>query len=190
MPSQEKRKRNVKVEPTSTCEFVEVVDALDRPIAVLPLLEVHRQRLRHRSVMVLVYDLHGKVFLQKRNAAKTVYPGRWDLSATGHVRAGESREDAALRELDEELGIRVESLELRHCVDAGPDTNWEFVSLYSAGRLAQRPEPNPQELSGGYFFDQQELECLVATFPDMLTPGLIHFWENGLIFSSPDPQSA
>lgn len=181
MPSEKKLKRNIKVEPSSAGELVEVTDENNRPIAVLPLLEVHRQRLRHRSVMVLVYDLRGKVFLQKRSPAKTIYPGRWDLSATGHVRAGESSEDAALRELDEKLGIRVESLEFRHRVEAGPDTNWEFVSLYSAGRLAQRPEPNPQELSGGYFFDQQELECLVATFPDMLTPGLIHFWENGLI---------
>lgn len=171
-----------KVELSSAGELVEVVDELDRPLAVLPLVEVHKQRLCHRSVMVLVYNPRGKIFLQKRNQAKTSYPGRWDISATGHVRAGESGEDAALRELHEELGIRVESLKLKRRVEAGPDTDWEFVSLYSAGIIAQQPAPNPAGLSGGYFFDEQELECLVGSFRDMLTPGLIYFWEHGLIF--------
>lgn len=174
--------------PFSATELVEVVDASDRPIAVLSLREAHRQRLRHRAVMVLVYNLQGKVFLQKRTQGKSTYPGRWDLSATGHVQAGESSEDAALRELQEELGIRAESLELKRRIEAELETDWEFVSLYSAGKVRQEPIPNPLELAGGYFCDAQEVACLVANFRDLLTPGLIYCWERGLIF--PQNESA
>lgn len=45
-----------------------------------------------------------EVVLQKRAADKDVWPGRFDASAAGHVRFGESAVEAA-REIDEELGI-------------------------------------------------------------------------------------
>ncbi|WP_034627835.1 NUDIX hydrolase [Desulfocurvibacter africanus] len=175
-------KRNLKSFHSPASELVEVVDEKDRPIAVMPLQEVHKQCLRHRSVMVLLYNLQGKIFLQKRGQAKALYPGRWDISASGHVQAGESCEDAALRELQEELGIQLDSLKLKQRVGAGPNTGWEFVSLYSAGKINQHPAPAPLELAGGYFVDEQELESLVVNFRDLLTPGLAYFWENGLIF--------
>jgi len=170
-------------------EVVDVVDARDRPLAVLPLEEVHRQRLLHRSVLVLAYDAAGKVYLQRRSAAKALYPGRFDVSASGHVQAGEAREDAARRELAEELGLQVATLRELARLPASAQTAWEFVTLYSAGRFAQAPRPDPAELDGGIFVDAQELECLVNLFRDQLTPGLAHFFEAGLVFrdeSGPD----
>jgi isopentenyldiphosphate isomerase len=44
------------------------------------------------------------VVLQKRAADKEVWPGRFDASAAGHVRFGESAVEAA-REIEEELGV-------------------------------------------------------------------------------------
>lgn len=190
MTAKKTLKGNLKLPTPPNAELVEVVDQQDRPIAVLPLQEVHKQCLRHRSVMVLLYNVQGKVFLQKRSQTKALYPGHWDISATGHVQAGESGEDAALRELREELGIVVDSLQLKHRVEAGPGTGWEFVSLYSAGKTNQQPNPSPQELDGGYFLDEQELEGLVANFRDLLTPGLVYFWESGLIFPTRIPQQS
>lgn len=187
MTAKKSLKRNPKLPAPSPAELVEVVDEQDRPIAVLPLSEVHKQCLRHRSVMVLLYNAQGKVFLQKRSRTKALYPGRWDISATGHVQAGESGEDAALRELREELGIVADSLRLKHRVEAGPDTGWEFVTFYSAGKTNQQPTLSPQELDGGYFLDEQELERLIANFRNLLTPGLVYSWEKGLIFPARIP---
>ncbi|MEW5772679.1 MAG: NUDIX domain-containing protein [Thermodesulfobacteriota bacterium] len=163
-------------------ELVDVVDEADRPIGVLPLAEVHRQGLYHRSVRVAVFDHAGRVYLQKRSKAKELYPGRLDLSATGHVRAGESREAAALRELQEELGIAAERL--RHVADVAgsPDTNFEFITLYTAGRLDALPRPNPDEVESGFFADRSELDYLMANYRDQLTPGLVHSLEKGLLF--------
>lgn len=163
-------------------ELVEVVDATDRPVAVMPLREVHRQRLLHRSVFVLVYGPGGKVFLQRRSLRKAQFPGRYDVSASGHVQAGESRLQAALRELSEELGLTPGTLRELARVPASVETSYEFVTLYSAGRVAQPPHPDPRELDGGMFVDRQELECLVTSFRDQLTPGLAHFFDTNLIF--------
>jgi isopentenyl-diphosphate delta-isomerase len=163
-------------------ELVDVVDESDRPIGVLPLTEVHRQGLYHRSVRVAVFDRQGRVYLQKRSSAKELYPGRLDLSATGHVKAGEAREAAALRELHEELGLTADRLHHVADVAGSPDTNFEFITLYTAGRLDAQPRPNPAEVESGFFADRSELDFLMTNYRDQLTPGLVHSLEKGLLF--------
>jgi 8-oxo-dGTP diphosphatase len=46
----------------------------------------------------------GRVLLGQRSARRTAYPGVWDLPG-GHVEAGETAEQALVRELREELGV-------------------------------------------------------------------------------------
>ncbi len=162
---------------------MDIVDAHDQPYAVMPLEQAHQQMLYHRAVLVLVYDVQGRLYLQKRNEDKLLYPGCWDISATGHVKAGESREDAALRELYEELGLRPARLEKLQSIPASPFTGYEFITLFSAGRVKERPKPNPDEVSDGMFVESEELEFLAGQYNDMLTPGLVTFWSQGLLFS-------
>lgn len=52
------------------------------------------------------------VLLQKRSAQKDSYPGCYDISAAGHVAAGEEILPSALRELREELGIEASAEDL------------------------------------------------------------------------------
>ncbi len=52
------------------------------------------------------------ILLQKRSAQKDSYPGCYDISAAGHVTAGEEFLPCALRELWEELGISASEEEL------------------------------------------------------------------------------
>jgi isopentenyl-diphosphate delta-isomerase len=172
-------KKNV-AEPAQ--ELVDVVDANDRPLMVMPLREAHRQGLFHRAAMVLVYDLSGRLYLQKRAPHKNLYPGRFDLSATGHVRAGEAREEAAARELYEELGLLAKTLTPVDAAQASRETAYEFVTVFSAGRLPDPPRPNPGELAGGMFVDKAELAALVRDYRDCLTPAVVHFFEKGTLF--------
>ncbi len=164
-------------------ELVEVVDAHDHPLGVMPLVDVHKQFLRHRSVVVLIYDSGNRIYLQRRSQRKKIYPGFWDLSATGHVKAGEAREDAALRELREELGLVAPRLMRLHEVPASDETGNEFVTFYNAGRLSAPPVPNPDEVDEGAFLDPDELTFLVENFEELLTPALLHAFHNGLVFS-------
>ncbi|MGE4536558.1 MAG: NUDIX domain-containing protein [Desulfovibrio sp.] len=169
--------------PAPAPELVDIVDARDRPLLVMSKAEAHRQSLFHRSVMVLVYNAQGKLYLQKRGANKDLYPGRFDLSATGHVRAGEARRDAALRELYEELGLRAKTLTVLDALPASQETAYEFVTLYSAGRITETPRPNPEEVAGGMFVDAGELAALTRSYRDMLTPAVVRFFEEKALFS-------
>ncbi len=74
--------------------------------------EVHRDGDWHRSVDVFVVR-GDELLLQKRCATKDSYPDMWDLSCGGHIFAGESSLETAVRELGEELGLEVQSSDLK-----------------------------------------------------------------------------
>ena len=76
--------------------------------------EVHRLGLRHRTFHCWLIRRDGSdryVRFQKRQSSKDTYPGCWDITAAGHLEAGESVMDA-MREIEEELGIKPHSSEL------------------------------------------------------------------------------
>jgi 8-oxo-dGTP pyrophosphatase MutT (NUDIX family) len=54
-----------------------------------------------------------EVLLQRRAEDKKTWPGYRDISAAGHINLGESPVIAALRESEEEIGLRVEPQNLR-----------------------------------------------------------------------------
>lgn len=86
-------------------EVFDVVDDEDRVIRQATRGELHKSPNRtHRSIAILIF--RGKeLFLQRRGPTKDTYANYWTCSVTGHVDAGESYEDAACRELFEEVGI-------------------------------------------------------------------------------------
>ncbi|WP_461209430.1 NUDIX hydrolase [Desulfocurvus sp. DL9XJH121] len=168
--------------PSPVQPSVEIVDLQDKPLGVMPLSEAHRQALPHRSVMVLAFDAEGRLYVQKRGLHKALYPGRWDISATGHVRAGESRRDTAARKLEEELRVRASRLDLAAQFPPGPEEGWEFTALFRASGLHQPPSPNPDEVADGMFMDRDELRGLIEKFRERLTPALVGCWERGLIY--------
>lgn len=168
--------------PADGVEYLEITDERDRPLMVMPIAQARRQPLRHRVVLVMLHDAEGRVYLQKRAATKHLHPGRWDLSATGHVQAGESREDAALRELREELGITAGRLIRRAEIPATEATGYAHITLFAAGPVGEAPQPNPEEVADGMFVDADELDALLEHFRDMLTPALIWATERGDVF--------
>ena len=91
---------------------------------------MHRDGAWHQVVHCLVVrpDPPARVVLQVRSFASGTYPGRLDLSVTGHVQAGESALDAMCREIVEELGIDVDRASL---VPLGPAC-WPRTTATSA----------------------------------------------------------
>lgn len=86
-------------------ELVEVIDSNLNTLKVLPRTEVLRQRLKHKAALVVVRNLAGDFFVHQRKATKKTYPLGWVMGAGGAVKAGESFEHAAARELEEELSV-------------------------------------------------------------------------------------
>ncbi len=84
--------------------LVVVVNEKDEVIGTMDKAEAHKNGTPHRIAVVYVENAEGKILVQVR------VDGLLDHSSAGHVDPGESYEEAARRELSEELGI--EGIEL------------------------------------------------------------------------------
>lgn len=76
--------------------------------------DIHRDGDWHGCAHVWVVRSDGAVLLQRRAPAKESWPDLWDISVTGHISAGESPVDAAIRETMEEIGLAVTADELTY----------------------------------------------------------------------------
>ena len=92
-------------------ELLDILDESGRPTGeVIPKSEAHRLGLWHRCFHCWICgsDPGGPyLLLQRRAAAKDTWPGYLDVTAAGHLAAGEEILDG-LRAVEEELGLRVE----------------------------------------------------------------------------------
>jgi len=124
-------------------EILEIVDACGNVLGSARRRELHgNPALIHRVVHVLVFDGNGRLLLQKRSLFKDVAPGKWDTSVGGHVNPGETGFDAARREMREELGIDVNSLDYLYDYLYSNHTESELVSTFSylhEGKLSEIP---------------------------------------------------
>ncbi|MFF4083023.1 NUDIX hydrolase [Streptomyces sp. NPDC001777] len=86
-------------------EMLDIVDENDVVVGQAPRGEATARGLRHRCVFIEVRDADGRLFVHRRTSTKLVFPSRYDMFVGGVVGAGESYEEAALREAEEELGV-------------------------------------------------------------------------------------
>lgn len=149
-------------------ELFDVVDAEDRVTGQLPRDEVHARDLRHRAVHILILNNAGELYLQKRVAWKDRNPSLWDSSAAGHVDAGERYEEAALRELEEELNLTADLSEVLR-LRPSAETGFEFLKVYVA-RHSGRIRGAPAEVECGAFFEIRTILRWMESEPEAFTP--------------------
>ena len=73
--------------------------------------ECHENGLWHRAVVAFIINSKNQVLLQKRSATKKLWPNCWDIIG-GHVLVGEFGFQAAIREVQEEIGIDISANDL------------------------------------------------------------------------------
>ncbi|TJY40772.1 NUDIX domain-containing protein [Cohnella pontilimi] len=93
-----------------TEERFDVYDKLGNPIGTATREETHAKGLWHHTVHCWLVrrgeDGRARILFQRRSASKDTNPGGYDITAAGHLSAGETPREAS-RELEEELGVRI-----------------------------------------------------------------------------------
>ena len=143
-------------------EILPIVDEFDRVIGRCRRDEAHRLGLRHRAIHVLVFNLENHLFLQKRGLHKESSPGLWDSSVAGHVDDGESYSQCCLREIEEEIGIRVIDIperlfKLEACVATGMEFCWVYRLV--TGELLR---PDYTEMEAGQWCETAEIDRRIS----------------------------
>lgn len=83
----------------------DIVNERDEIVGQATKDEIAAQRLICRVAMVMLVNGNGELLLQQRAVTKKTYPLYWSSAAVGHVESGETYEEAAKRELMEEIGV-------------------------------------------------------------------------------------
>jgi 16S rRNA (adenine1518-N6/adenine1519-N6)-dimethyltransferase len=162
--------------PQKSGEIFDVVDENDQITGQSTRGEVHARNLLHRAVHVFVFNKRGDLLLQQRSMLKDAHPGVWDSSVSGHLDSGESYEAAALRELDEEMGIHAENApeEIARIAPC-EETGWEHVRLYRTHHNGSVRFP-AAEVEAAVWFPVREIETWTAARPEDFASGFIACW--------------
>ena len=147
----------------SAAELIDIVDSNDRVLQQATRGEARRKNLRHRAAYILVFNSAGQLFVHQRTPTKDVYPGYFDVCVGCVVAAGETYEDAARRELREEIGA---DAALRRLVgfqfaDADNQVNGTVFSCTYDAPLQLQAE----EISAGEFLDLDVVLERISTQP-------------------------
>ncbi|MER6076164.1 NUDIX domain-containing protein [Streptomyces sp. NPDC001817] len=86
-------------------ELVERVDCQDRVLGVVTRRQAVREDWLHRIASTVCRDECGRILVHRRSERLSRFPGLYEVMVGGAVDVGESYEQAAARELAEELGI-------------------------------------------------------------------------------------
>ena len=136
-------------------EYFDVVDENNKIVGRATRKKCHTKGLWHRTVSIVIINSKKELLLQKRSLKKDLFGGYWGLTA-GHIDAGENYDEAAKREMKEEVGV---SLSMKKLFDFkyqhGNDN--EFVRVFlckSDGPFV----PNKDEMDMISFFTLKEAQ--------------------------------
>lgn len=162
---------------------ITIVDSNDNVIGSEERSAAVQKGLIHRIVRVIVQNSKNQIYLQKRAKNVPTWPDRWDQSVGGHVDEGESYEEAAKREMKEELGISDPKLvfveKWYNEEKIGKNYLKRFDSLYRARHDGEIILSN--ESSGGGWYQVEEIKKWMLERPNDFVPACIdtlkRYWQ-------------
>lgn len=163
--------------PEPSNEMLQVFDESGKPTGALPRAIVKAEPRIHWCAVVNIWlvNAKGEILCSKRSKMLSGNPDKWQTYFGGHVKAGQTFADAAVCELNEEVGLTIDASKL-FLVSKGtnpPEIHSHFESyLY----------PFDGEISELRFNDGEIVEARWLSLDDYLKERRAHpeTWCNGI----------
>jgi isopentenyldiphosphate isomerase len=158
-------------------ELIQIVDDSDQPLRGASVSEAHKHGLRHRVVHALVWDMQGRLLVQRRHPDLRIYPNHWGTSAAGYAFENERYDVAVMRKLAEELGLA--NLELKDIGTYNSDEELNGLQLKRVNKIFESEVPaeaelrvDPEKIIELRWLTPDELQALLEDAAEPITPGL------------------
>ena len=154
-----------------------IVSDSDQIIGHRSRYQAYEEKAMLRSVQIFIYNSERKLYIQKRSKNKSRYPSYFCASVAGHVEPGESYQEAAIREIKEELGLKkIENLKIiaKEKTPVG-ENNYAMMTLFIATTAGEPMTLQKKEIESGEFYSIKKIQQLISkNIP--FTPGFLHFF--------------
>jgi isopentenyldiphosphate isomerase len=145
-------------------ELFDVIDEDDNAIGQEARSVVHQRGLWHRGVHVFLFTDEGRLLVQQRSGDRVHAPLALDCSVSEHVKAGEDYYTAAVRGLQEEMGVENIAIEplVKFKMNYGPNDN-EISELFQGAVDPAVVDFDPVEIERIDFYSLNELKKLMGS---------------------------
>jgi len=156
-------------------ELLDIVNRKDGVIGQDTKENKFKKGLISRNVAIFILDDDKKLLITKRSSQKESFPNRYDLAACGNVKAGESYEDAAKREVIEELSIECDLKFLDKVFNEfkEDDKTIKYFTGIFLGYFSGEVKLS-DELVELKRLSVEEVEKLINENKDLFTPGFVN----------------
>lgn len=149
-------------------EFFDIVNENDEVIGKIKENEQKNIRPNQlRFINILIFNNENKILVPKRSYNRKIFPNCYDFSVGGHVNSGENYEQAAYRELEEELGIK--NVELNKIAYFNPyisESN-TFQTVYTLNYDKAIINYDKDGIEDIFYFTKEEIKELMNNKPNL-----------------------
>lgn len=93
-------------------EIVDWVSVCGEVLCHLPRSLIHKYNILHRGIGAILLNEQGEIFVHKRSRTKKIFPSMYDMFIGGVSLSGESSIQTLLREIEEEVGVRLNDADI------------------------------------------------------------------------------
>jgi isopentenyl-diphosphate Delta-isomerase len=149
-----------------------LVSEQDEQTGVMEKIEAHQKALLHRAFSVFIFNENGEMLLQQRAFGKYHSPGLWSNACCSHPQPGEETVAAAMRRVNEELGITIPLEKRFHFIYKAEFENglteYEFDHVFT-GQFNQAPAINKEEVNDYCYKSMREIKESLQTHSQKYT---------------------
>ena len=149
-------------------EFFDIVNEKDKIIGKIREDEQNTVKASQlRFINIIIINKDNRILVPKRSSNRRIFPNCYDFSVGGHVNSEESYEEAAYRELKEELGIEdVELQEVAYFSPFSSNSN-TFQKVYILKYNDEICNYDRDGIERIYYKSKQEIQELMKNKPSL-----------------------